>query len=376
MNGVTGRMGYRQHLVRSVLAIRDEGGVPLPDGTRLQVEPVLVGRNARQARRDRRPARHRRLHHRPRRGARRRAATIYFDAQVTRRAQGRSCKAMAAGKHVYTEKPIAESRRGGAGAGRRGRGGRHHERRRARQALPARPAQAEAAGRRRLLRPDPVGARRVRLLGVRGRLAAGPAAELELPRRGRRRHRPRHVLPLELRAGEPVRPGRGGDAPRPSPTSRSAGTSRASPTRPRPTTPRTRSSSWTAAIIAQINSSWAVRVDRDELVEFQVDGMHGSAVAGLFGCRDPAPRRHPEAGVEPRRADRPGLPRPVAGGARQPGVRQRVPRAVGAVPPRRRRRPPAPLRLPAGARGLRLVEAALRSLGRGPPGGAASDRAR
>ncbi|MCS5715762.1 Gfo/Idh/MocA family oxidoreductase, partial [Herbiconiux sp. CPCC 205716] len=38
-------------------------------------------------------------------------------------------------------------------------------------------------------------------------------------------------------------------------------------------------------IIAQINSSWAVRVDRGELVEFQVDGTHGSAVAGLFGCK-------------------------------------------------------------------------------------------
>ena len=38
-------------------------------------------------------------------------------------------------------------------------------------------------------------------------------------------------------------------------------------------------------IIAQINSSWAVRVNRDELVEFQVDGTHGTAVAGLFGCR-------------------------------------------------------------------------------------------
>jgi predicted dehydrogenase len=38
-------------------------------------------------------------------------------------------------------------------------------------------------------------------------------------------------------------------------------------------------------VIAQVNSSWAVRVDRGELVEFQVDGTHGSAVAGLFGCR-------------------------------------------------------------------------------------------
>jgi len=38
-------------------------------------------------------------------------------------------------------------------------------------------------------------------------------------------------------------------------------------------------------VVAQINSSWAVRVYRDELVEFQVDGTEGSAVAGLRNCR-------------------------------------------------------------------------------------------
>jgi predicted dehydrogenase len=38
-------------------------------------------------------------------------------------------------------------------------------------------------------------------------------------------------------------------------------------------------------VIAQINSSWCVRVNRDELLEFQVDGTHGSAVAGLRNCR-------------------------------------------------------------------------------------------
>src|SRR4029450_5709360 len=42
-------------------------------------------------------------------------------------------------------------------------------------------------------------------------------------------------------------------------------------------------------VIAQINSSWAVRVDRGELVEFQVDGTHGSAVAGRCDCRLPPP---------------------------------------------------------------------------------------
>ena len=43
MNGVSGRMGYRQHLVRSILAIRDQGGIELPDGTRVTVKPILVG---------------------------------------------------------------------------------------------------------------------------------------------------------------------------------------------------------------------------------------------------------------------------------------------------------------------------------------------
>ena len=44
VNGVTGRMGYRQHLVRSLLAIREQGGIRLDDGTVLYPEPVLVGR--------------------------------------------------------------------------------------------------------------------------------------------------------------------------------------------------------------------------------------------------------------------------------------------------------------------------------------------
>ena len=41
MNGVTGRMGYRQHLLRSILAIRDDGGIALPDGTRLRLSMPL-----------------------------------------------------------------------------------------------------------------------------------------------------------------------------------------------------------------------------------------------------------------------------------------------------------------------------------------------
>src|SRR5580765_835355 len=45
MHGVTGRMGMNQHLVRSILEIRKEGGVALKDGTRLMPDPILIGRN-------------------------------------------------------------------------------------------------------------------------------------------------------------------------------------------------------------------------------------------------------------------------------------------------------------------------------------------
>src|SRR5262249_25326250 len=45
MNGVTGRMGTNQHLVRSIVAIRAQGGVALKNGDRVMPDPILVGRN-------------------------------------------------------------------------------------------------------------------------------------------------------------------------------------------------------------------------------------------------------------------------------------------------------------------------------------------
>ena len=69
------------------------------------------------------------------------------------------------------------------------------------------------------------------------------------------------------------------------------------------------SSSSRAALIAQINSSWCVRVNRDELVEFQVDGTEGSAVAGLRDCRVQHRGGHAEAGLEPGHPDPDRLPR-------------------------------------------------------------------
>lgn len=107
LNGVTGRMGTNQHLVRSILAIREQGGVITAEGDRIMPQPILVGRNADKLQRlsaaqavdkwttnldmslsdDR--------NH------------IYFDALTTHLRVPNTQKAIAAGKAVYCEKPTA-----------------------------------------------------------------------------------------------------------------------------------------------------------------------------------------------------------------------------------------------------------------------------
>ena len=107
MNGVTGRMGLNQHLVRSILALRNQGGVALADGSRLLPDPVLVGRDAARLERIARE------HNVPRWTTDLRAAlanpddAIYFDAQLTNLRAPSVELAIAAGKHVYCEKPLA-----------------------------------------------------------------------------------------------------------------------------------------------------------------------------------------------------------------------------------------------------------------------------
>ncbi len=109
MNGVTGRMGYRQHLLRSILAIRAEGGLLLPDGSRIQVEPILVGRNTQKL--ADMAAEHDITEFTTDLDSvlADDSARIYFDAQVTSERKKAILKAIAAGKHIYTEKPLAES---------------------------------------------------------------------------------------------------------------------------------------------------------------------------------------------------------------------------------------------------------------------------
>ena len=283
LNGVTGRMGYRQHLVRSLLSIREQGGITLADGTTIYPEPVLVGR------REDRLREIAELH-----GLQRWTTSlaevladpgieVYFDTQVTSAREPALADAIAAGKHVYTEKPVASSL---AGAVRLA-------------------AAARAAGithgvvQDKLFLPGMIKLRRLITSGFFGR-----------------------VLSARLEFGYWVFEGDWMTAQRPSWNYRKEdgggivldmfphwqylledllGPVTAVYARQATHVPRRWDESgapyevtaddaayalleFAGGVMASVNSSWAVRVNRRELVELQVDGTHGSAVAGLRDC--------------------------------------------------------------------------------------------
>ena len=109
MHGVTGRMGKNQHLIRSILAIREQGGVTLSNGDRVLVDPILVGRNAEKIEKLARECNIDRWATDIDEALANPDDAVFFDAATTQLRAELLKKAMELGKHVYCEKPIAES---------------------------------------------------------------------------------------------------------------------------------------------------------------------------------------------------------------------------------------------------------------------------
>ncbi len=283
MHGVTGRMGLNQHLIRSVLAIRDQGGVPIPHGGRVTVEPILVGRSESKIRALAKDHGIERWTTDLDTALADDRAQVFFDAATTQLRTQVLEKAIDAGKHVYCEKPVAASFEDALAIARH----------------------AEACG--------------VKNGVVHDKLSLPGLIKLKLLRDtgffGR-------ILSVRGEFGYWVFEGDWQDAQRPSWNYRKADgggiildmlchwryvlDNVVAPVRAVSCLGATHiPRRWDecrleyeadaddaayatfqleGGIVAHVNSSWCVRVRRDDLVTFQIDGTHGSAVAGLHRC--------------------------------------------------------------------------------------------
>jgi predicted dehydrogenase len=283
MHGVTGRMGTNQHLVRSILEIRKQGGVALEDGTRLMPDPILVGRNADKLEHLARAHGVERWTTDLERALRDARDELFFDAATTQLRPAVLRQAIAAGKHVYCEKPVATA---------------------VSEALELYRA-ARAAGVKHGVVQDKLslpGLRKLRMLvdsGFFGRILSvrgefgywvfeGDWQPAQRPSWNYRKEEGggiildmlchwRYVLDNTFGAVKAV----------------SCLGATHVPVRWDEEGRQYRSTAEDAAyatfllegdIVADFNSSWCVRVRRDDLLTIQVDGTHGSAVAGLRRC--------------------------------------------------------------------------------------------
>ena len=283
MNGVTGRMGMNQHLIRSIVEIRKQGGVALGNGDRLLPDPILVGRNAEKVRAL--AAQYGIERHTTDLDAALRNPddTIFFDAATTQARPALLKRAIAAGKHVYCEKPVATNLAEAMDLYRT----------------------AKAAGIKHGVVQDKLwlpGLRKLqmlnqagffgRMLSVRGEFGywvfEGDLQPIQRPSWNYRQEDGGGII-LDMlchwryvvdNVFGPIRsvsclgathiPQRWDEQGQPyAATADDAAYA---------------TFELENGVIVQINSSWCVRVKRDDLVTFQVDGTHGSAVAGLTDC--------------------------------------------------------------------------------------------
>jgi predicted dehydrogenase len=283
MNGVTGRMGMNQHLIRSIAAIRAEGGVKLANGDRVMPDPILVGRN-----REKLEALAR-AHGIARVSTDLDACladpddTLFFDAATTQMRAGLLTRAIEAGKDIYCEKPTADSLADALAVARL----------------------AKARGIRAGVVQDKLflpGLRKLKMVidsGFLGRICSvkgefgywvfeGDLQPTQRPSWNYKKAEGGGIIldmlchwryVLDNLFGEvesvsclgathiPTRWDEQGQAYAADTDDAAYATFQLA-----------------GGVIAHINSSWVTRVRRDELATFQVDGTHGSAVAGLQKC--------------------------------------------------------------------------------------------
>ncbi|HEY4299929.1 MAG TPA: Gfo/Idh/MocA family oxidoreductase [Candidatus Didemnitutus sp.] len=284
MNGVTGRMGTNQHLLRSIKAIIDQGGVRLSDGETIMPDPVLVGRNADKLRALAARAGITRFTTNLAAELASDQNQIYFDATLTGQRPAGVRLAIAARKHIYCEKPTAPS---------------HAE------AL-ALAREVEAAGLKNGVVQDKLwlpGLRKLRylidtgffgrILSVRGEFGywvfTGEFEPLQRPSWNYRKEDDGGIIVDMLCHWQYVIQNLFGEI-----KSLTCLGATHVPTRwdenSKPYVCTADDSAYATfelmnGVICHFNSSWDVRVNRDDLLTLQVDGTHGSAVAGLRDCK-------------------------------------------------------------------------------------------
>ena len=283
MHGVTGRMGTNQHLVRSIAAIRAAGGLSLRDGDRLMPDPILIGRN-----RDK-VAALAEQHGVERFGTDLDAAlanpndVLFFDAGTTQMRAALLRRAIAAGKHIYCEKPVADNLADALDVAR----------------LAKQAGVKNGVVQDKLFLPGLLKLKLVidsgflgRLLSVRGEFGywvfEGDLQPTQRPSWNYKKAEGGGVILDMLCHWRYVLDNLFGETK--SVVCRGA---THIPTRWDEQGQPYQADADDAAyaifelegdVVAQINSSWTTRVRRDDLVTFHVDGTHGSAMAGLMQC--------------------------------------------------------------------------------------------
>ncbi|MCT7377017.1 Gfo/Idh/MocA family protein [Chelativorans salis] len=283
MHGITGRMGYNQHLVRSILAIRDQGGIALANGDTLVVDPILVGRNIEKVGAIAKKHGVSRFTNDLDAALANKDDEIFFDAGATKIRAGLLEKALAAGKHVYCEKPTSDDLTVAVDIAKKARAsGLKHGVVQDKLFLPG-------LMKLKMLRDSGFFGK---ILSVRGEFGywvfEGDWQPAQRPSWNYRKADGggiiidmlchwRYVLDNTFAPVKAVSclgathiPERVDEAGKPY---KADADDAAYAT-----------FELEGGIVAHINSSWAVRVRRDDLVTFQVDGTHGSAVAGLHKC--------------------------------------------------------------------------------------------